>query len=73
MLGVSLGAAEALAACAASPAAVEVPPAAARSISVQVRVPPESGKKGSNQIYFDVKSITDERVAVHEKATFLNP
>ena len=52
---------------------VEVPPAAARSISVQVRVPPESGKKGSNQIYFDVKSIADERVAVHEKATFLNP
>jgi hypothetical protein len=40
---------------------------------VQVRVPPESGKKGSNQIFFDVKSLADEKVAVHEKASFLQP
>jgi cytochrome c oxidase accessory protein FixG len=52
---------------------VEVPAAAAVSISVQVRVPPESGKKGSNQIFFDVKSLADEKVAVHEKASFLQP
>jgi polyferredoxin len=52
---------------------IEVPAAGARSFSVQVRVPPESGKKGSNQIYFDVKSLADEKVAVHEKASFLQP
>jgi len=52
---------------------VEVPAASAASISVQVRVPPESGKKGSNQIFFDVKSLADEKVAVHEKASFLQP
>ncbi len=52
---------------------LEVPPAAAKAFTVQVRVPPESGKKGSNTIYFDVKSMADEKVAVHEKATFLQP
>ena len=52
---------------------VEVPAAAARTLTVQVRVPPESGRKGSNQIYFDVKSLADEKVAVHEKASFLQP
>jgi hypothetical protein len=34
----------------ASERTIEVPAAGAKSISVQVRVPPESGKKGSNQI-----------------------
>jgi polyferredoxin len=52
---------------------LEVPAAGSRSFSVQVRVPPEAGKKGSNQIFFDVKSLVDEKVAVHEKASFLQP
>ena len=52
---------------------VEVPATGAKSISVQVRVPPESGRKGSNQIFFDVTSQRDERIAVHEKASFLQP
>lgn len=52
---------------------VEVPAAGAKSISVQVRVPPESGKKGSNQIFFDVKSLADDKISVHEKASFLQP
>ena len=52
---------------------LEVPAAGARTFAVQVRVPPESGKKGSNQIFFDVKSLADEKVAVHEKASFLQP
>jgi hypothetical protein len=38
-----------------------------------VRAPSDSGKKGSNQIFFDVKSLADEKVAVHEKASFLQP
>ena len=52
---------------------LELPAAAARTFTVQVRVPPESGKRGSNQIFFDVKSLADEKVAVHEKAAFLQP
>ncbi|MFA6310439.1 MAG: cytochrome c oxidase accessory protein CcoG [Sterolibacterium sp.] len=57
----------------ASERTVEVPAAGARVVLVPVRVPPESGKKGSNRIYFDVKAVGDENVAVHEKATFLMP
>jgi len=52
---------------------VEIPPAGARIVLVPVRVPPESGKKGSNRIYFDVKAVSDEKIAVHEKASFLMP
>lgn len=52
---------------------IEVPATGAKTVTVQVRVSAESGKKGSNQIYFDVKSLADERVAVHEKASFLQP
>jgi cytochrome c oxidase accessory protein FixG len=52
---------------------VELPAAGAKSMMVAVRVPPESGKKGSNTIYFDVKSISDGNISVHEKATFLLP
>jgi hypothetical protein len=52
---------------------IEVPAAGAKSFAVQVRVPADSGKQGSNQIFFDVKSLADARVAVHEKASFLQP
>lgn len=52
---------------------VEIPAAGARVVLVPVRVPPESGKKGSNRIYFDVKAVADENIAVHEKASFLMP
>ncbi len=52
---------------------VELPPAGAKSFAIQVRVPPESGKRGSNTIFFDVKSMSDEKIAVHEKATFIQP
>jgi cytochrome c oxidase accessory protein FixG len=52
---------------------IDVPAATTKSVTVPVRVPPESGKKGSNPIYFDVKSLADESVGVHEKATFLMP
>ena len=52
---------------------IEVASASNKSILVQVRVPAESGKKGSNVIHFDVKSLSNEKIAVHEKATFLMP
>jgi cytochrome c oxidase accessory protein FixG len=50
---------------------IELPSASNKNVTVQVRVPPESGKKGSNTIYFDVKSLSDPSISVHEKAIFL--
>lgn len=50
---------------------IELPAASNKNVTVQVRVPPESGKKGSNTIYFDVKSQSDPNISVHEKAIFL--
>jgi cytochrome c oxidase accessory protein FixG len=52
---------------------IDVPAASNKSILVQVRVPPESGKQGSNVVFFDVKSTRNDKIAVHEKATFLIP
>jgi cytochrome c oxidase accessory protein FixG len=52
---------------------LEVTPATTASFTLAVRVPPESGSKGSHTIYFDVKAEGNEKMAVHEKATFLMP
>jgi cytochrome c oxidase accessory protein FixG len=53
---------------------IEVPAAAAKAMTVSVRVPPESGKSGSNTIYFDITSTAGGgKVTVHEKATYLLP
>ncbi len=52
---------------------IEIPAASSQTVTLEVHVPPESGKKGSNLIYFDVKEIDDENVSIHEKATFLMP
>ena len=52
---------------------VEVASAQNHEVTVVVRVPPESGKKGANTIYFDIKAQNHEKIAVHEKASFLMP
>jgi len=52
---------------------IDVPAESARTLSVRVRVPPESGTKGANRIYFDVRSVTKQNEAAHEKASFLQP
>ena len=52
---------------------IEVPAASNKSMTVQVKAPPESGKQGANIIYFEIKSMSDEKLAVREKATFLIP
>ena len=52
---------------------VEIPAASSRTVPLAVRVTPESGKKGRNMIWFDVAEISDPKVVVHEKATFLMP
>ncbi len=55
------------------PTEIEVPAATTKSVSVAVRVPEHSAKKGTNTIYFDVRSLSDDKVSVHEKARFLRP
>jgi len=52
---------------------VEVASAENHEVTVVVRAPPESGKKGANRIYFDIKALNHDSIAVHEKASFLMP
>ena len=52
---------------------VDVDSSENHEITVAVRVPPESGRKGANTIYFDIKAESDDKIAVHEKASFLMP
>jgi len=57
----------------ASPAAVDVPPDAVRTVVTEVRVPPGRGHPGSNKIRFGVRAADDPQTAVREKSVFLIP
>ena len=50
---------------------LELESASARTVTVQVRVPPDSGSKGANVIYFDIRSTGEKTAILREKATFL--
>lgn len=52
---------------------VEVPAGISKSVSVNVRAMPESGQKGANKIFFDVRALNHENLFVREKASFLIP
>ncbi len=52
---------------------VEVASSENHELTIVVRVPPESGKKGANTIYFDIKAESRNEIAVREKASFLMP
>lgn len=52
---------------------VDVPAASAQNMLVSVRALPESGTKGANLIYFDVKALNQDSISVHEKASFMLP
>ena len=52
---------------------VEVDSAKNQEVTVVVRVPPESAKKGANTIFFNIKAQNHDKIAVHEKASFLMP
>jgi cytochrome c oxidase accessory protein FixG len=52
---------------------IEVASAKNEEVTVVVRVPPESGKSGANIIYFDIKALDHDGIAVKEKASFLMP
>ncbi len=52
---------------------VDVASAENHEVTVVVRVPPESARKGANTIYFNIKAENDPQIAVREKASFLMP
>ncbi len=52
---------------------VEVGSAKNHELTVVVRVPPESGKKGANTIHFQIAAEGAASLAVNEKASFLMP
>jgi len=51
----------------------EVDAAGLKAVTVEVAVPPESGKPGSNTVFIEVKAMDDPSVAVREKTAFLLP
>lgn len=52
---------------------IDVAPATTQAMTIHIRVPSTSGNKGSNPVYLDVKSSLDDKIAVHEKTTFIQP
>jgi len=52
---------------------VDVASAENHEVTIVVRVPPDSGKKGANTIYFGIKAQDHDKIAVREKASFLMP
>ncbi|HJV93638.1 MAG TPA: 4Fe-4S dicluster domain-containing protein, partial [Azonexus sp.] len=52
---------------------VEVPPASLQSFNTVVRVQPDAGKKGANQIHFTIVALDNPDIKVREKASFLLP
>ena len=52
---------------------VEVPSASSTTVALSARVEPGAGKKGSNQIFFDIRAEGDDQIAVREKASFFLP
>ncbi|MBP6070620.1 MAG: cytochrome c oxidase accessory protein CcoG, partial [Candidatus Accumulibacter sp.] len=52
---------------------VEVPSASSTTVALSARVEPGAGRKGSNQIFFDIRAEGDDEIAVREKASFFLP
>ena len=52
---------------------VEVPAASNRNVPVVAGVEEGAAAKGSNPIYFEVRAMRDDKIAVREKATFFMP
>ena len=52
---------------------VEVPAASSKTVALSARVEPGAGKRGSNEIYFDVRAENHDKIAVHEKTSFFLP
>ena len=56
-----------------SPPVFDLPTEADRTVLVQVQAPPESGKKGAHEIYFDFKDVSGHEPIISEEAKFFLP
>ena len=52
---------------------VDVPAATLQAFNTVVRVPPDAGQKGANQIHFEIQAMDSPEMKVREKASFLLP
>ena len=52
---------------------VNVPPATLQAFNTVVRVEPDAGKKGANQIHFEITAQENPEIKVREKASFMLP
>lgn len=52
---------------------IDVPAASSKNVLVVVAVEDGAAAKGSNKIFFDVRAMNHDRIAVHEKTTFFMP
>ena len=52
---------------------IEVPAVSSKSLLVVASVEEGKGKKGSNPIIFDIRAQQNDKIAVHEKASFFLP
>ena len=52
---------------------VEVPAATLQSVMAVVRTQPDAGKKGANQIHFEIVAEENADIRVREKASFMLP
>ncbi|GAB2180189.1 cytochrome c oxidase accessory protein CcoG [Denitratisoma sp. agr-D3] len=57
----------------ASAQIISVPAASTQSVTATLHALPESGKKGSQPVYFDVEDVDNAKVKLHEKAAFFLP
>ncbi len=52
---------------------IALPAASSDTVSLSARVEPGRAKKGSNQIFFEVRSENNDQISVREKASFFMP
>jgi cytochrome c oxidase accessory protein FixG len=52
---------------------VDVPAATLQAFNTVVRVEPDAGKKGANQIHFEITALENPEIKVREKASFMLP
>lgn len=52
---------------------IDVSPASTQNVLLAVRAGSDVGNKGANAIYFDVTDVNNDKISVHEKASFMLP
>ena len=52
---------------------VDVPAASSTTVALSARVEPGVGRKGSNELFFEVRAEDRDEIAVREKTSFFLP